>query len=91
MENETKKSDWQEREVGALWKKDGANQKYLTGHIKDKDGNSQQVVIFSNKQKTKDTQPDFRVYKSVPKEDRQQVSTQDESTESTESTDSDVL
>ena len=71
MENENKKSDWQEREVGALWKKDGANQKYLTGHIKDQEGNSQQVVIFSNKQKTKDTQPDFRVYKSVPAEQRQ--------------------
>ena len=84
MDNENKKSDWQEREVGALWKKDGANQKYLTGHIKDQEGNSQQVVIFSNKQKTKDTQPDFRVYKSVPREDRQEVST--DSAESTSDT-----
>jgi len=63
-ENKTDKTDWQKRELGALWKKESPNQKYLTGHIKDEGGNLQKVIIFSNKNKTKDNQPDFRVYKS---------------------------
>lgn len=58
------KTDWQKREVGALWKKDGVNQKYLTGHVKNDAGELQKLVIFSNKNKTKDNQPDFRIYKS---------------------------
>tara|TARA_Y100000310_G_C20593088_1_gene769110 strand:+ start:903 stop:1184 length:282 start_codon:yes stop_codon:yes gene_type:complete len=58
-------NEWSEREIGALWKREGRNQKYLTGKVKDSEGNEQQVVIFSNKNKTKDNQPDFRVYKSV--------------------------
>ena len=56
------KNEWQEREFGALWKNEGRNQTYLTGKIGD-----QKVVIFSNKNKNKDNQPDFRVYKSEPK------------------------
>ena len=60
-------SEWSEREIGALWKREGRNQKYLTGKMKNSDGSEQQVVIFSNKNKTKDNQPDFRVYKSEPR------------------------
>jgi len=65
--NENEKSDWSQREIGALWKREGRNQKYLTGKLKQADGSDQQVVIFSNKNKTKDNQPDFRVYKSLDK------------------------
>ena len=61
-------SEWSEREIGALWKREGRNQKYLTGKMKGADGTEQQVVIFSNKNKTKDNQPDFRVYKSEPRQ-----------------------
>ena len=60
-ENKTP-SKWQQREIGALWKNEGRNQTYLTGKVGD-----QKVVIFSNKNKNKDNQPDFRVYKSEPK------------------------
>tara|TARA_Y100001963_G_C6769301_1_gene443981 strand:- start:1053 stop:1298 length:246 start_codon:yes stop_codon:yes gene_type:complete len=56
------KNEWQEREIGALWKNEGRNQTYLTGKVGD-----QKVVIFSNRNKNKDNQPDFRVYKSEPK------------------------
>ena len=56
------KNEWQEREIGALWKNEGRNQTYLTGKVGD-----QKVVIFSNKNKNKDNQPDFRVYKSEPR------------------------
>ena len=32
--NENKESEWKNRERGALWKKQGKNQNYLTGVIK---------------------------------------------------------
>ena len=63
MDANTAKNEWSEREVGALWKRSGPNQKYLTGKVKV-DGVEKNVVIFSNKNKTKDNQPDFRVYLS---------------------------
>jgi uncharacterized protein (DUF736 family) len=63
MENTNNKSEWSEREVGALWKKDGQNQKYLTGKVKI-DGVEKNIVVFSNKHKNKDSQPDFRMYLS---------------------------
>ena len=68
MSDTQKNNEWAEREIGAFWKREGKNQKYLTGKIKNEDGSEQQVVVFSNKNKTKDNQPDFRVYKSEPRE-----------------------
>ena len=68
MSDTQKNNEWAEREIGAFWKREGKNQKYLTGKIKSSDGTEQQVVVFSNKNKTKDNQPDFRVYKSEPRE-----------------------
>ena len=62
------KNEWQEREIGALWKNEGRNQTYLTGKVGE-----QKVVIFSNKNKNKDSQPDFRVYKSEPKQQEQEA------------------
>ena len=45
--------------------------------MKQPDGSEPQVVIFSNKNKTKDNQPDFRVYKSEPPAAAAEVSTQE--------------
>lgn len=56
-------SDWSKREIGALWKRVGSNQKYLTGKVKV-DGSEKSIVVFVNKHKTKDNHPDFRVYLS---------------------------
>lgn len=71
MSDETKKNnEWQERELGALWKKESATQKYLSGHVKVDDGmggeDTLQLIIFANKHKQKDNHPDFRIYKSTP-------------------------
>ena len=71
MNAETKKNnEWQERELGALWKKESATQKYLSGHVKVDDGmggeDVLQLIIFANKHKSKDNHPDFRIYKSQP-------------------------
>ena len=61
------KSSWKEREMGALWKRQGNSQTYLSGTIEtDNFGTKEKVnvVIYSNKYKEKDTHPDFRVYRS---------------------------
>jgi len=75
MTEENKKSDsqsdWKKRDVGALWRREGKNQNFLSGKItigefgEDKEI---QIVIFKNKFKEKDNQPDFRIYLDTPKE-----------------------
>jgi len=73
-ESDTKpqENEWQKRECGALWLRQSSNQKYFSGHVtlQDEMGveTKQNLVIFSNKHKKKDTHPDFRVYKSEPRQ-----------------------
>ena len=66
MSEENKSNnDWSAREIGAMWKKDGQNQKYLSGKIKlpgNLGGHELGVVMFTNRQKSADNQPDFRLY-----------------------------
>jgi len=68
MSNDTKESEWKKRERGALWKKEGKNQNYLTGVIKSLDGMGQEVkskvIVFANKNKTSENAPDFIIYES---------------------------
>lgn len=68
-----KQNDWKNREIGALWKKAGANGKssYCTGYIvSDELGNKikQRVIMFSNKNKTNEKSPDFVIYLSNEQE-----------------------
>mgnify|MGYP001220537937 FL=1 len=75
-DNTNNKSDWQERELGALWKQAGRSQNYLSGHV-TVDGKQQKVVVFANKNK-KDNEraPDYRVYKSQPKAEAEAQTTE---------------
>ena len=68
--NENKeKSDWQKRDIGALWKqtsRTGSNMRYLSGHIKlgeDEFGaeKKMKIMVFTNDKKT-ENQPDFSIY-----------------------------
>jgi len=65
MEEKTQ-NEWAAREIGALWKKEGQNQKYLSGKLKlpDNLGDKKDlgVVVFTNRHKNQDNHPDFRVY-----------------------------
>ena len=74
---ETSNNDWQERECGALWKQKGRNQNFLSGHVEVDNGFGEKqkvkLVVFSNKHKSADNHPDFRVYLS---KDRDQVATE---------------
>ena len=70
MENKENKSDWSKRDIGALWKREGKNQKYLSGYVKvEGSGEEIKVVVFANKNK-KDNEkaPDYRIYVSAPLE-----------------------
>tara|TARA_R100000808_G_scaffold24932_1_gene59537 strand:+ start:18064 stop:18351 length:288 start_codon:yes stop_codon:yes gene_type:complete len=60
--NPQKKFD--NEEVGAFWKRKAQNggQTYLAGHVEGLG----KVVVFTNKSKTSDNHPDYRVYKSKP-------------------------
>jgi uncharacterized protein (DUF736 family) len=59
-------SDNKNEEIGALWKRTSRNNMtYLAGHVKvDELGMEKtvKVVVFSNQNKQKDNQPDYRVY-----------------------------
>ena len=71
-----KSSEWKEREIGALWKRDGKNQSYLTGKLKD-----QQVIVFENTNKRSDKAPDFIMYESREMQGQGQGTPQPSTTE----------
>jgi len=60
-ENNTS-SEWSDREIGALWRK-GGDKPFYSGSV-TVGGEKLEIVIFKNKYKEKDNQPDLRIYKS---------------------------
>jgi hypothetical protein len=70
MSEENKsKNDWTKRDIGALWRRDGKNQKFLSGKITIGEFGEEkevQIVVFKNKFKEKENQPDFRIYEDTP-------------------------
>ena len=58
-------------ELGALWQRESSQGKYLTGTINLKGAGladkAVSIVIFSNKFKKAENQPDLRIYLSKPK------------------------
>ena len=72
MENTTSNNTSNNEELGALWKRQARNggQPYLAGHLKGGEYGDEgvKVVVFSNKNKTNERAPDFRIYKSKPME-----------------------
>tara|TARA_R100000008_G_C3575499_1_gene165004 strand:+ start:929 stop:1207 length:279 start_codon:yes stop_codon:yes gene_type:complete len=68
--NETQ-SEWKKRELGALWRREGKNQTFLSGKIKVTDSGEEReisVVVFKNNYKENDRQPDFRVFEDRPRD-----------------------
>lgn len=64
----TGKTDWKKNEIGVLWKRKAkaSGESYFTGTLTFqeavKSGQQIQVILFSNKSKKTDNQPDVRVY-----------------------------
>lgn len=73
-QNATDKSqEWRNREVGAFWKKKNEKGSYCTGYlVVDELGQKtkKRVIMFANKNKSKDTSPDFIVYLSNENEEQ---------------------
>lgn len=71
--NSASQSDWKKRELGALWRREGKNQNYLSGLLKFGEFGTERevrVVVFTNKGKAKNEKaPDFIVYEDKPRED----------------------
>jgi len=66
-------SDWKKRELGALWRREGKNQNYLSGLLKIGEFGVERelrVVVFTNKGKAKNEKaPDFIMYEEKARED----------------------
>ena len=57
---------WSQNNIGSLWMKSGPKGKFLSGKITlDVNGMkvTQNIIIFKNKFKEKDNQPDYVVFK----------------------------
>ncbi|NCF42712.1 MAG: hypothetical protein GWP32_07490 [Bacteroidetes bacterium] len=64
-----KQSEWKNRELGALWVRNGKNQKYLSGtiNVETMPGVTEpvKVVVFTNKGREKNEKaPDYVIYRS---------------------------
>tara|TARA_R110002051_G_scaffold299325_1_gene366460 strand:- start:8 stop:325 length:318 start_codon:yes stop_codon:yes gene_type:complete len=76
--NTEKNNDWKNREMGALWRREGKQQNFLSGMIKTEDEfgmhKETKVVVFTNKGKSKNEKaPDFIIYEDRPREDAPEV------------------
>tara|TARA_B100001094_G_scaffold332630_1_gene405562 strand:+ start:140 stop:409 length:270 start_codon:yes stop_codon:yes gene_type:complete len=73
-ENNTKvKSEWRERELGALWIKQGSSKDYMTGHC-SVNNERISVVVFKNNNKSSDRAPDYVIYKHKDREEEASAS-----------------
>jgi hypothetical protein len=66
--NQENNNDWKNREMGALWRREGKNQNYLSGHVKVGEFGVEtnvKLVVFTNKYKKENPKaPDFIVYQA---------------------------
>ena len=73
--NNTSDNEWRERELGALWRRSGKTQKYLSGYIKlgdELEEREVKLIVFTNKYKSENEKaPDFVIYESTPMEETQ--------------------
>lgn len=77
MSDTINKTDWKEREIGAFWKRESSSQKFLSGKI-EVEGKKLEVILFTNKYKEKDNQPDYRLFLSVDDKPKTEVLDQEE-------------
>jgi len=72
--SEENNNDWKKRELGALWRREGKQQNFLSGLIRTQDEFGMEkevkVVVFTNKGEAKNEKaPDFIIYEDRPRED----------------------
>ena len=86
---ENSNNDWKSREMGALWRREGKQQNFLSGLIKTQDEfgmeKETKVVVFTNKGKAKNEKaPDFIIYEDKPRENSSPELKESESKDSEE-------
>lgn len=65
-------AEQKERSIVALWEKQGPTGMYMTGVLELTEGEQIQVVMFKNDKGDNPKRPDWRIYKSKPKEAKQE-------------------
>jgi hypothetical protein len=66
-QQQSNSTNWSKNNLGSLWLKQGKNNKYLSGKIVLQDSNgetiTQNIIVFKNKYKEKENQPDYLIFK----------------------------
>ena len=69
---ESNKTDWKNRELGALWRREGKQQNFLSGMVRVGEFGVEKelkIVVFTNKGKLKNERaPDFIIYEDRPRD-----------------------
>ena len=75
MKKQEKKTEFKKNNdnIGALWIKKTSKATFLSGIIEDEEGNKTRIVVFKNKFKEKDIQPDYRILKAKEIEQKEEV------------------
>ena len=60
-----------DKSIGALWITSNEKGEFWKGNIELSDGTKKNVIVFKNNYK-KDNQPDFRIYESKPRQEKQE-------------------
>ena len=53
-------------DIGALWEREKNGKTYFSGTIKLENGSVLEIIAFPNDFKTKENQPDIRIYRREP-------------------------
>ena len=75
MKKQEKRTEFKKNDdnMGALWIKKTSKASFLSGVIEDEEGNKTRIVVFKNKFKEKENQPDYRILKAKEIEEKEEV------------------
>jgi len=59
-----------EKDIGALWVKEGQHGKYMSGSV-EINGEKIRIVVFKNNYKQEDKYPDYRIYRAKSQQQAQ--------------------
>lgn len=62
-----------EKNIGALWIKTSKNGERFHSGVVEIDGVKHNIVVFKNNHKTEEKHPDYRIFLSTPREDRESM------------------
>ncbi len=57
------------KNIGALWQKEGERGTYFSGVLENEDGTKTKIVVFKNNYKDSENKPDYVILKAKEKQD----------------------